>query len=320
MTDTAKVMEAVDRIFGDCKPESWEYQAAVRLSKEILELGVAAVSPQDPAPQGNRLKYWQCPNDESHTLKWGKKIYGTQHYRQYCTVCPDTIAIFGPAPGAAPAGLERTLSPLREALCGTAENVLTSMNKATHPTAKPVGDFEAHLLPDQEWKALSKDSQEKVSKWFELATKFLQQILDCEPSGLERIAQEIAEEWASNSSTPADKGMVEDAARVVLSRSLEGRAHDYWPEYNKAVGELDVLRRERDWIDVTVALPKVGGTYLVGGYIDQMFYSALHPFFLLESGQTWGCENVKVNFPIQFWCEMPRHPRAALGPVAQEKP
>ena len=45
-------------------------------------------------------KYWQCPNDESHTLKFGEKIYGTHHWRQYCTVCVDTVAVFRSKPSA----------------------------------------------------------------------------------------------------------------------------------------------------------------------------------------------------------------------------
>jgi hypothetical protein len=69
--------------------------------------------------------------------------------------------------------------PGQEALCGTAVNVDISTNAATRPTAKDASHSEERpLLPDQEWKKLSLESQNKVRKWFDLAAKYLQAILD----------------------------------------------------------------------------------------------------------------------------------------------
>lgn len=72
------------------------------------------------------------------------------------------------------------------------------------------------------------------------------------------------------------------------------------------------------WVNVVDGLPAVGGTYIVGGYKNGMFYQALHPFFILESGPTWGCENVKVEFPIEFWSPLPKRP-AVLTPQKEHK-
>jgi hypothetical protein len=69
--------------------------------------------------------------------------------------------------------------PGQEALCGTAVNVDISTNKDTRPIVKDAWHSEERpLLPDQEWKQLSLESQNKVRKWFDLAAKYLQAILD----------------------------------------------------------------------------------------------------------------------------------------------
>lgn len=66
----------------------------------------------------------------------------------------------------------------QEALCGTAVNAETSMNEATRLTATDAYLFEGRLLPEEEWNSLSRDSQEKLRKWFRLAAERLQSILD----------------------------------------------------------------------------------------------------------------------------------------------
>lgn len=65
-----------------------------------------------------------------------------------------------------------------EGPCGTAA-VNTSTSEDTHPTAKVVSPSEELLLlPESEWERLSPDSRGKVRKWFDLAEKYLQAILD----------------------------------------------------------------------------------------------------------------------------------------------
>jgi hypothetical protein len=68
--------------------------------------------------------------------------------------------------------------PAQEALCGTAGLAAISMNEATRLTATDAYLFEGRLLPEEEWNSLSLDSQEKLRKWFRLATERLQSILD----------------------------------------------------------------------------------------------------------------------------------------------
>lgn len=75
-------------------------------------------------------------------------------------------------------GRRPAITNLQESLCGIAGNVHTSINTAIHPTAKTAEPSEVRHLPDHEWLSLSKESQEKISKWFELAVKHLQAILD----------------------------------------------------------------------------------------------------------------------------------------------
>ena len=52
------------------------------------------------------------------------------------------------------------------------------MNTAIRPTVETAEHLEVRHLPDPEWNRLSKESQETISKWFNLAVERLQAILD----------------------------------------------------------------------------------------------------------------------------------------------
>lgn len=65
---------------------------------EPIRVAEAARPSEPSAPKVEPPKYWQCPNNESHYLKFGEKIYGTSVYRQYCIHCPDTEAVFRSRP------------------------------------------------------------------------------------------------------------------------------------------------------------------------------------------------------------------------------
>jgi hypothetical protein len=66
----------------------------------------------------------------------------------------------------------------KEEQCGTAESAGTSTNADTRPIAMGALPSEELLL---EWRSLSKESQEKVTKWFNLAAEHLQNILEGVP-------------------------------------------------------------------------------------------------------------------------------------------
>jgi len=60
---------------------------------------ITVARPSEPsAPKIEPPKYWQCPNNEAHHLRFGEKIYGTEFHRQYCIHCPDTEAVFRSRP------------------------------------------------------------------------------------------------------------------------------------------------------------------------------------------------------------------------------
>ncbi len=80
-------------------------------------------------------------------------------------------------------GIKVEESTIRQGLgvvvCGTAVNADTSTNEAILPTAMDASSSEElPLLPEEMWKHLTPERQAQVRKWFDLATKYLQEILD----------------------------------------------------------------------------------------------------------------------------------------------
>ena len=68
------------------------------------------------------------------------------------------------------------------------------------------------------------------------------------------------------------------------------------------------------WIPIST-LPKRGGTYIVGGYRDEepkAFDWGFAFFVRLEFGSEWHEKEEHLNFPIQYWFELPPHPRYAM--------
>ena len=108
-----------------------------------------AARPSEPsAPKAEPPKYWQCPNNESHHLRFGEKVYGTQHYRQYCIHCPDTVAVFRAKPTAPDPVAGTQVEPLRMSF--DIGGVLSKYPEVFRPmvTALQRGGVEVYVITD----------------------------------------------------------------------------------------------------------------------------------------------------------------------------
>jgi len=99
------------------------------------------------------------------------------------------------------------VAPPREEPCGTAQIASILTNADTHPIAKIAPPSEEVLLPDDEWKNLSPDSQHKLQTWFRLATERLQLILD-EPEPPREEVRMLVAKWRQNSKGPSASNFV----------------------------------------------------------------------------------------------------------------
>jgi hypothetical protein len=140
--------------------------------------------------------------------------------------------------------------------CGTAENATISTTKDTRPTAKTVSPSGELLL---EWPQLSKESREKVAKWFQLASERLQMILD-EPRSLAQVREELPkapEQTTPTAAPPTLNDQVESLSAELHSlyqaeakRQGDVRHHDNYADLNENIKEFDrvlarfILQRE----------------------------------------------------------------------------
>ena len=129
-----------------------------------------------------------------------------------------------------------------EESCGIVENATTSTKRDTRHTAKTVSPFGELLL---EWPQLSKESQGKVTKWFQLASERLQIILGEQPPAPDWAEKEAREYLDANLGRATDTGIA-----ALLRRVAERQR-----EEDQSIVRLNA-RTHQEGIDLAAAIRK----------------------------------------------------------------
>jgi hypothetical protein len=90
-----KLMPAVEQFAADMGIQKWTAPWVAQFAELILHSQIGAASVQQEPPP-----YWQCPNNESHSLKYGPYLYGTKIKELYCGEGCEVKAVFKSQPAA----------------------------------------------------------------------------------------------------------------------------------------------------------------------------------------------------------------------------
>ena len=178
--DITRLRKLVDDMREDVRkaiyPQGWGYgKSWGEMVARMKQQAAPAVQPAQGEPWPGYARILKAVRELGEHSSWDGPGWTLHVKKEYADELFNAVyALDVAAPASQSVALGQTSENTEES-CGTAEIADTSTNEAIHRTAISALDT-AGLL--SEWPSLSKESREKVTKWFDLSCEHLQKILD----------------------------------------------------------------------------------------------------------------------------------------------